>query len=123
MGRATAEPTAAGAASPKDLGAWTRTPGEVAVLGAGVMGAAIAAHLANAGVRVLLLDIAAQDAPPGHARARNRVALEGLERARRARPAALLSPRLDTPGRGGNPGGGLDAAARCGGVLEAGIGE
>ena len=30
---------------------------EVAVLGAGVMGAAIAAHLANAGIRVRLLDL------------------------------------------------------------------
>ena len=38
---------------------------EVTVLGAGVMGAAIAAHLANAGVRVRLLDIPAKDAPAG----------------------------------------------------------
>ncbi len=30
---------------------------KVAVLGAGVMGATIAAHLANAGIQVLLLDI------------------------------------------------------------------
>ena len=30
---------------------------EAAVLGAGVMGAQIAAHFANAGVRVLLLDV------------------------------------------------------------------
>ena len=38
---------------------------EVTVLGAGVMGAAIAAHLANAGVRVRLLDIPPKDAPAG----------------------------------------------------------
>ena len=35
------------------------------VIGAGTMGAAIAAHLANAGVPVTLLDIAPKDAPVG----------------------------------------------------------
>ena len=35
-----------------------------AVLGAGVMGAQIAAHLANAGVPVLLFDLAAREGPP-----------------------------------------------------------
>ena len=34
-----------------------------AVLGAGVMGAAIAAHLANVGIPTLLLDIPAHDGP------------------------------------------------------------
>ena len=38
---------------------------EVTVLGAGVMGAAIAAHLANAGLKVLLLDVPPKDAPAG----------------------------------------------------------
>ena len=38
--------------------------GEVTVIGSGVMGAAIAAHLANAGIRVRLLDMVAKDA--GH---------------------------------------------------------
>ncbi len=41
-----------------------------AVLGAGVMGAQIAAHLANAGVRVLLLDVTREAARDGLARAR-----------------------------------------------------
>ena len=36
--------------------------GKAAVLGAGTMGAAIAAHLSNAGIPTLLLDIAPQDA-------------------------------------------------------------
>ncbi len=35
------------------------------VIGSGTMGAAIAAHLANAGVPVTLLDIAPKDAPAG----------------------------------------------------------
>ena len=34
--------------------------GEVTVIGSGVMGAAIAAHLANAGIRVRLLDMVAK---------------------------------------------------------------
>ena len=68
---------------------------EVAVLGAGVMGAAIAAHLANAGIKVLLLDIAGKDAPATGRKARNRPADEGLDRARKAKPASFLSPRFE----------------------------
>ena len=40
---------------------------QVAVLGAGVMGASIAAHLANAGIKVLLLDIPPRTRPAGPA--------------------------------------------------------
>ena len=54
----------------------------VAVLGAGTMGAAIAAHAANAGLAVDLLDLD-RDATDG-----------GFERMLAARPAALASPRL-----------------------------
>ncbi|MGH7297728.1 MAG: 3-hydroxyacyl-CoA dehydrogenase NAD-binding domain-containing protein [Polyangiaceae bacterium] len=71
-----------------------RTPIRLAaVIGAGVMGSGIAAHLANAGVEVLLMDIV----PPGlsdaekHARpARDRFATSGLDRALKARPAAFF---------------------------------
>src|SRR5262245_13982471 len=42
---------------------------DAAVLGAGVMGAQIAAHLANAGVRVRLLDVSRDAAREGLARA------------------------------------------------------
>ncbi|HVU49409.1 MAG TPA: 3-hydroxyacyl-CoA dehydrogenase/enoyl-CoA hydratase family protein [Polyangia bacterium] len=69
---------------------------QVTVLGAGVMGAAIAAHLANAGVRVRLLDIPPKDAPAGDARARRKIADAGLEGARKAKPAAFFSPRFET---------------------------
>jgi 3-hydroxyacyl-CoA dehydrogenase len=51
-----------------------------AVLGAGVMGAQIAAHLANAGVRVRLLDVT-RDA-----------AREGLERAKKLKPDPFFTP-------------------------------
>ena len=92
---------------------------EVAVLGAGVMGAAIAAHLANAGVKVLLLDVPAKDAPAGDRRARNRVAADGLERARKTRPASFFSPRFETLITVGNLEDDLPAAARCDVIIEA----
>ncbi|MFO1358653.1 3-hydroxyacyl-CoA dehydrogenase/enoyl-CoA hydratase family protein [Plasticicumulans sp.] len=59
-----------------------------AVLGAGVMGAQIAAHLANADVPVLLYDLAASDGPP-----------EGIARASIARLGRLEPAPLATPGR------------------------
>ncbi len=62
---------------------------KAAVLGAGVMGAAIAAHLANVGIPSLLLDIV----PPDVGKDRDRIARMGLERALKARPAAFYSKR------------------------------
>ncbi|MDQ2717468.1 MAG: 3-hydroxyacyl-CoA dehydrogenase/enoyl-CoA hydratase family protein, partial [Chloroflexota bacterium] len=62
---------------------------KAAVLGAGVMGAAIAAHLANVGIPSLLLDIV----PPDAGKDRDKVARVGLEKALKARPAAFYSKR------------------------------
>src|SRR5438128_7573087 len=62
---------------------------KAAVVGAGVMGAAIAAHLANVGIPSLLLDIV----PPDAGRDRDKVARSGLEKALKARPAAFYSKR------------------------------
>src|ERR1700684_2474001 len=68
---------------------------KVAVLGAGTMGARIAAHFANAGVPSLLLDIVPQNAPPDAAGpARNQIAAAGLEGARKSKPAAFFEPAL-----------------------------
>jgi 3-hydroxyacyl-CoA dehydrogenase len=64
---------------------------KVAVLGAGTMGARIAAHFANAGVPSYLLDIV----PPGaQGPARNQIAAAGLEAARKSKPAAFMEPSL-----------------------------
>ncbi|MFA5504896.1 MAG: 3-hydroxyacyl-CoA dehydrogenase NAD-binding domain-containing protein [Vulcanimicrobiota bacterium] len=57
---------------------------KAAVLGAGTMGAGIAAHLANAGIPVLLLDIAATGDDP------NAIVKKGWERALKSKPAALM---------------------------------
>lgn len=64
---------------------------KVVVIGSGTMGAAVAAHLANAGVPSTLLDIVPKGAPPGDKAARNKIVTEGLERARKSRPASFLS--------------------------------
>src|SRR6202167_727177 len=68
---------------------------KVAVLGAGTMGARIAAHFANAGVPSLLLDIVPPNAPPDAAGpARNQIAAAGLDGARKSKPAAFFEPAL-----------------------------
>src|SRR6476646_8409234 len=63
----------------------------VAVLGAGTMGARIAAHFANAGVPSYLLDIVPPDAD---APARNKIAAAGLDGAKKSKPAAFMDPSL-----------------------------
>src|SRR5205807_7922772 len=65
----------------------------VAVLGAGTMGARIAAHLANAGVPCWLLDVVPTDAGSDGDK-RNRIAAAGLEGARKSKPAAFFEPSL-----------------------------
>src|SRR5258705_8929449 len=64
---------------------------KVAVLGAGTMGARIAAHFANAGVPSLLLDMVPPDADGA---ARNKIAAAGLEAAKKSKPAAFYEPSL-----------------------------
>jgi 3-hydroxyacyl-CoA dehydrogenase len=69
-----------------------------AVLGSGAMGLRIAAHLANAGVPVLLLDLPAEGNTPAAAQLPAAMALASLAK---MKPAALLAPglaRLIEPG-------------------------
>ncbi|MGB8833468.1 MAG: 3-hydroxyacyl-CoA dehydrogenase NAD-binding domain-containing protein, partial [Candidatus Sulfotelmatobacter sp.] len=68
---------------------------KVAVLGAGTMGARIAAHFANAGVPSFLLDIvpAGVESGAGPA-ARNKIAAAGLEGAKKSKPAAFMDSSL-----------------------------
>lgn len=92
----------------------------VAVLGAGTMGSRIAAHIANAGVPVLLLDIVPQGvAGDAGKQERNRIALAALEGLRKSKPAAFYAPenaRLITPGNFEDD---LKLIAGCDWVLEA----
>ena len=64
---------------------------KVAVLGAGTMGARIAAHFANASVPSYLLDVVPPDAD---GTARNKIAAAGLEGAKKSKPAAFFEPEL-----------------------------
>src|SRR6202165_3828156 len=63
---------------------------KAAVLGAGTMGAKIAAHLANAGIPTLLLDIV----PGDDAGDRNRIAGAGFEAEKKSKPAAFFTADL-----------------------------
>src|SRR5438876_248619 len=63
---------------------------KAAVLGAGTMGAQIAAHLANAGIPTLLLDIVPRDDDGD----RNRIARAGFEAAKKSKPAAFFTADL-----------------------------
>jgi len=85
-----------------------------AVLGAGTMGSRIAAHLANAGIPALLLDMV----PAGEAD-RNRLAKAALEALTKAKPAALYEPRLAALITPGNFEDDLDKLATCDWVIEA----
>src|SRR5689334_5006598 len=79
------------------------TINRASVIAAGIMGAGISAHLANAGTPVLLLDIVPRDAAESNDKAtRNRIAQSGLEKALKAKPASAFytakSARLVTVG-------------------------
>jgi 3-hydroxyacyl-CoA dehydrogenase len=87
---------------------------KAAVLGAGAMGSRIAAHFANAGVPVVLLDIPAASGPD-----RNAVVARSLEALKRSRPAAFFEPdniRLITPGNFDDH---LGLVADCDWIIEA----
>src|SRR6202162_5893594 len=64
------------------------------VLGAGTMGARIAAHFANAGVPVLLLDIVPPGLTSGAAAERNKIVRTGLDAAKKSKPAAFFTAAL-----------------------------
>jgi len=72
------------------------------VIGAGTMGAALAAHLANAGIPVTLLDIVPKDAQEGNKAGRNKIVTTGLEAAKKSRPASFGSSDQHTLVKVGN---------------------
>jgi 3-hydroxyacyl-CoA dehydrogenase len=82
---------------------------KAAVLGAGTMGSRIAAHLANAGLPVVLLDIPAS-VP---------IAAQAIEALRKSKPAALFDPSLAGRIVPGNFENDLALLADCDWVIEA----
>jgi 3-hydroxyacyl-CoA dehydrogenase len=94
----------------------------VGVIGAGVMGSGIAAHLANAGVHAILLDIVPPDlSDPANAgrAARDRFAAGGLEKALKAKPAAFFHPSFARLVEIGNVEDDLGKLASCDLIIEA----
>src|SRR3954468_19262106 len=91
---------------------------KVAILGAGTMGARIAAHMANAGVPTYLLDIVPPDADGP---ARNKIAAAGLEGAVKSKPAAFFEPALAKLVTVGNFDDNLKWLAECDWIIEAGV--
>jgi 3-hydroxyacyl-CoA dehydrogenase len=83
------------------------------VIGAGTMGGGIAALAASAGVPVILLDV------PSPGPDRNAVARGGVERAKKARPAAFMAPDRAALIEIGNTEDDLERLAGCDLVVEA----
>ncbi|MGD0347027.1 MAG: 3-hydroxyacyl-CoA dehydrogenase/enoyl-CoA hydratase family protein [Terracidiphilus sp.] len=107
--------TAATAATPAPkIGAKPLLVRRAAVLGAGTMGSRIAAHLANAGIPTLLLDL-----PPKAGSAERAPAVAALEALAKSKPAAFFESslsRLITPGTFDDD---LPRIAECDWVVEA----
>jgi len=83
------------------------------VIGAGTIGASIAAHLANAGVPVTLLDVAAKDGD------KNKIVKDGWDRCLKAKPANLMADELKSLVRLGNLDDDFGAVAEADWVVEA----
>ena len=84
-----------------------------AVIGAGVMGSGIAAHIANAGIPVLLLDI-----PQSGLGQKNALAEGALERMKKAEPAPFMSTQAMKLITTGNTESDLEQLADCDWVVE-----
>ena len=101
---------------------------KVGVIGAGTMGAAIAAHLANAGLPVVLLDIVPLQLTPEQEKrgltlkdptVRNSIVQGGLDRMLKAKPAAVMSQEAVLLIRPGNLEDHFDWLAEVDWIIEA----
>ncbi len=94
----------------------------VGVVGAGVMGSGIAAHMANAGIRVTLLDIVPPDLPnpesAPHAQ-RSRFAGDAIKKTLKSKPAAFFHPDMAKLVATGNLEDDLDSLKNADLIIEA----
>ena len=97
------------------------------VIGSGTMGAAIAAHLANAGVQVTLLDIIPREITEREKKAgltlddpqvRNRIVTQGFQAALKSKPASFYSESLGDQLKLGNLEDDLDCIGDADWVIE-----
>jgi len=95
---------------------------KVCVIGAGVMGSGIAAHLANARIPVLLLDIVPPKAEEGEDTSsiafKNKFSQGGFNKAKKAKPAAFLSKNEWSYVEVGNLDDDLEKVKECDWVIE-----
>lgn len=100
---------------------------KVAVLGSGVMGSRIACHFANAGVRVLLLDILpgelaaaeqSQSLAQGSPEVRNRIVNEALQAAVKSNPSPLFKKSYVSRITTGNFTDNMEDVAHCDWIIE-----
>jgi 3-hydroxyacyl-CoA dehydrogenase len=100
---------------------------KVAVLGAGIMGSGIAAHLANAGIPSIMLDIVPPEFKPEDEKAgltkedkrfRNKFALNGIAGLKKSKPAMTYSSRVLQLIETGNFEDDLQRLAECDWVIE-----
>jgi 3-hydroxyacyl-CoA dehydrogenase len=101
-------------AAAKEIAAKPLLVRRAAVLGAGTMGSRIAAHLANAGIPVLLLDMVPEADGP-----RSRLAIAALAALAKSKPAALYESSLVSLITPGNFDDDLPKLAQCDWVIEA----
>ena len=112
----------------ESLSSATMTVRKAAVLGAGTMGAGIAAHLANAGIQTLLLDIAPKELTPEEEKkgltieapaVRNRIVNSLFEAAKKLKPAPFMLADNAKLIKLGNFTGDLEKIKECDLVIEA----
>lgn len=100
----------------------------VVVIGAGTMGGALAAHFANAGLDISLLDIVParltadeekKKLSLAHPSVRNRIINAGMQSVVKSKPAALFTPQTAEKIRTGNLEDNFDLVAQADWILEA----
>lgn len=87
---------------------------KAAVIGAGVMGSGIAAHMANAGIQVLLLDL-----PQSGLGQKNKLAEAAIDKMKKTEPAAFMSAAAMKRVTPGNTESDLEKLADCDWIVEA----
>ena len=91
----------------------------VAVLGSGVMGSAIACHFANVGLNVLLLDIVPKDAEQSDkAKERNKIVNDALTNALKSKPSPIYKKSFAKRIRTGNMSDDMHLISSCDWIIE-----
>lgn len=92
---------------------------KVAVLGSGVMGSAIACHMANVGLEVLLLDIVPDEAKESKdLRARNKLVNDALNKSLKSKPSPIYNKSFAKRISTGNMTDNMKDIANCDWIIE-----